>query len=193
MNQLFCILPNSAEVELPTAEQIADRTAALLIVAASAEGVPPEELEKVLSATRFPKSVFSPRELRFISTPVEDRLEEERWHLDMMFECVPVFLWALQVWDDLPPMSRFVSVTEELDEAFPMFVEGDRSLFSLRPTAEILDFADYMFCMMWAVHEFQARPYLFPDDVKPEIVAYRDRALRWLVFQEPWDEVSQNT
>src|SRR5262249_25200874 len=110
------------------------------------------------------------------------------------YECVHVFLWALQARENIVDPNQICPVTEDvtvIKKAGPVsFVRQAK----LRPGAEILDMADLYYRLHWAAIELRINGDK-SEKIDEEIIQERHRALNWLIRykNQPWDDVQTDT
>src|SRR6185436_20065830 len=103
-------------------------------------------------------------------------------------------LWALGRAEDEMRWPRALCKPQELADA--MFAAGPRLVgeAALRPAAEIVDAADFVYRLHWVVRDNWLHKLPAVDGVQAGSVQERHRALNWLVgYGEEWDDVSTDT
>jgi hypothetical protein len=198
------------EVRIQPPDEVARRAMVLWAVELRAEGVPQDEMLKLIEQLDLWKSV-SPAEKAFLenTSPSPEECQRLVWRLESIW----VLMWALGYieklgWPsgmcDVPMLAGLVS-PREADTAF---VTSAR----LRPASEILDAQDLTMRIHWAIRD----AYLHQGGMIPEdldwaqngdhvpatmsaavgVVEQRHHTLNWLVnFLDPenWDRVDTPT
>ena len=185
----------SVEVRLRPPAEVAERAAALFLVALRGESLAGQDaLEVPELRKRFPTAFagLSPQEASFIeqSSPEQQEVINAVWR----YEALALCLWALGRLPDLPPPKGVCDVAT----VAKVMLEDSLELApgaSLRPTAEILDALDLHYRLHWAVREAGVQEQPPPAELEPGVVVERHYALNWLVrFQgADWDDVDTPT
>lgn len=183
------------EVVLRSPVEIADRISSLTAVAARAESLRAgNELTIDALRERLPHAfvALSPAERTFLDTAAPD--EQTLINFVWRYECVPVLLWAIDrhetlayptVICDVPRVTRTV-----LDTHYDELAEGSQ----LREVAEILDEADFLYRLHWAVVNARVSDSEAPEGVQGSIVIERRCAFEWLIDPDTeWDDINPST
>ena len=185
------VVEEETTLKFRTAEVVAKRCLATILCAAKGETNDQalvDELVKEYAASNF----FSPAEQRFIDNlePPQQELIDYRWR----YECVHVFLWALNARENLVAPNEICPVSDDAK----IVRKAGRANFvgeaKLRPASEILDMADLYYHLHWAVIELRIKGKK-SDLVDEEIIRERHRALNWLIryLNQEWDDVTTDT
>jgi hypothetical protein len=198
------VVESEAEAKIRSKEEVARRAMALLLVAASGEGLG-QDL-RAGGAVRRPQDVLGHvierYGLRDAFTPEEKALlkGKRRSPQDVIGatwrnESAWVLLWALGYVEELGrpdhtcDVARAVRTMQERTAA--EFVAGAR----LRPAREILDQADLIYRYHWATTDARINGREPPAGLDPSVVYERHYALNWLIgyMDQEWDEVTTDT
>lgn len=137
-------------------------------------------------------SYFSPQERQFISeaSPSKQNLIDFAWR----YECVHVFLWALQERDALSKPNEICPVSDDMAAIKKAGPEKFVAKAKLRPLPEILDMADFYYRLHWSAIELRLKGQSSPT-IDEGIIRERHRALNWLIryFNQEWDDVATDT
>lgn len=136
---------------------------------------------------------FSHDERSFIHT--KNSTYEDAVRFSWRYECVNVLLWALQIFDQLPPPYEVADV-DRIAEVMKSL--GTRELITqsrLRDQEELLDQTDLAFRYHWAVVEARLSGMALRADLIPSVVVERHYALNWLtpIEETSWDDVDTST
>ncbi len=185
----------SVEVRLRSPTEVAERAAALFLVALRGESLAGQHAIEVSELRkRFPSAFagLSPQEASFIgqSSPEQQEVVNAVWR----YEALALFLWALGRLPDLPQPKGLCDASA----VAKVTLEADLKLAagaSLRASAEILDALDLHYRLHWAVREAGVQDQPPPAELEPGVVVERHHALNWLVrFQDAnWDDVDTPT
>jgi hypothetical protein len=188
-------LPADPEVRLPAIGDIIDRMASLLAVAVRSESVRADEPMSVdeIAAT-LPRAVraLTPIESAFLDNaePNDQRLTNMLWR----YECVPVLLWTLGLQLELPPPNGICDVPQVTAAVLTTNLDDLEARGWRRDVGEILDQADLMYRLHWALRNAQLTGQQPPDGIDASVVIERRWALHWLLDPSmPWDEISLDT
>ncbi len=172
--------------------QVATRAMALCLVAAKAEGLEQEIIDRLITEYDL-ASEFTPNEKEFIGNP--EPTEHERIQFLWRYECYWVLLWSLGYVDTLERPDTICDV----EQAVSILVDKGRNGFlenaRLRPQSEILDAADLIYRYHWAVVDARINNREGPAGLDAGIVMERHYALNWLIgyMDQEWDDVSTDT
>ncbi|MEM1207162.1 MAG: DUF4272 domain-containing protein, partial [Acidobacteriota bacterium] len=198
------------EARLREPRDVARRVLVLLVVALRAEGLPMEQLERVLKNEHYDlDGTLSPEEKDFLAAEEPDPSEAQM--LVWRYESIQALLWALGHVPELPwpsamaDMERLMPLLQQLSKE-PEFAEQT----VMRPKGEILDALDLTFRQHWAVRQSFLQQQAIPADFDwtsdapripvqqspaAGILFERHRALNWLVRfgGASWDDVDTPT
>ena len=132
-------------------------------------------------------------ERAFLADPDPD--PDFRRDITWRYEGVFVLLWAVGLYDEMLPEDEIVDVAAMGSILRDLGAEGLFAAARLRPQAEILDMADYMYRLNWAVTDARLKGDDLPEGTDISIMHERCRALNWLYGYagQGWDEVSADT
>jgi hypothetical protein len=149
---------------------------------------------KQLMAEFGAEPLLTPGERKFLDEQLDDR--RQRIQFSWQYERAWVLLWALGYVD------RLDYPTDECDVGFLKQVLTSRNLEQIvagakpRTPAEILDEADLIYRLHWAVVEARVTPKTkVPEEVEKGVVQERHHALNWLIgyLGQDWDDVTTDT
>lgn len=192
------VLEDSQEAQLRSPVDVAERAVCLMAVALKAEVFNEGDvvewhpvLEDII-ATFSLAEVLSPAERDFAYDMAPDRNTAVQfiWR----YESLTALLWALGHIDSLDYPSGICDVPSVVGIIKELGPHGLRFDANLRPIGEILDQADFLYRMHWAVRQAQLDGTSVPG-VEAGVVVERRYALNWLLANrnEAWDDVSMHT
>ncbi len=185
-------LPADPEVRLPAVGDIVDRMASLLAVAVRSESIRANEpMGSADIAATLPRAMRAPTPLEdaFLNQdrPDDQRLANMLWR----YECVPVFLWTLGLQLELTPPNRRCDISQVTAAVLTSNLDDVEDRGWRRDVGEILDQADLMYRLHWALRDAQLTGQRPPENVEASVVLERRWALQWLLDPTvPWDELS---
>lgn len=180
------------EAVFRTKEEVCERAMCLLLVAAYAEGLEKEAVEKKTQEFQV-GNCFTDDEKAFLAMEKFDGLTKAKflWR----YESLWVLLWALSYVDELDFPTGICDV--------PFCVRtisgrGREKFFEeakLRSKAEILEQADFIYRLHWATTDARINGREMPAGLNDDTVFERHYALNWLIgyMGEDWDDVSTDT
>ena len=181
---------SEAEVELPGADQVAQRLAALTIVAVKGEGLDAESVDAIVDE-RGMHGWFSPKEAAFVADRAPS--ERDRIRFSWNYEAAWTLYWALNFLEGQLGMPRAVCDV-------PLLVRTvrdtpDLAINGLRRVGHVLTEADLAYRCHWAVRDAMINGKPIPGGLNPGVVAERHRTLNWLIRhrEEAWDDVDTPT
>ncbi len=123
-------------------------------------------------------------------------IEELRELIDYTwrYECVHVFMWALNYNQELKPPNTICDVAADVSHIRETGPERFVSSARIRPMNEILDMADLYYHLHWAAIELRIHGKK-SESLDEGIIRERHRALNWLIryMDQEWDEISTDT
>lgn len=139
---------------------------------------------------------LTPAERSFVDSPDPDTAQQLSWRL----EAAATLFWALGWLDgplsmsDLVDPERMVRAVAALGEPPSAAVEAAE----LRPTHELLDLLDRVFCRRWIAVDARVNDKPIPTSLNPSVLLERHHALNWLTHQNnerrvAWDDVETPT
>jgi hypothetical protein len=174
---------------LRPADEIILRAACLYAVAVAASGnavKPGDEFVELWNA----RASLTPNERKFLqASPFSDAAREEfSWKIEAAYP----LLWALG-WVEAPIWPSYTVDPKWLD---PIFQAGPgHYAVELASTDAVLDQADLVYRMHWALDEARSGRPAKTGDLNPGVVAERHRAMNWLIRYDDadWDNVATDT
>lgn len=193
MNPRLPVIEGEGETEIRSGEMIAWRAFALMLVALKGEGLEQSILERIHADFGL-EGRLSPEEQAFFEAAEPD--QQSRVNFAWRYESLFVMLWALGYADELGYPGGICDV----QAAVVLLREsgGAKALLTnanLRSKKEILDEADRIYRLHWAVRDARLRGEGAPADLDAGVVYERHYALNWLIgyFEADWDDVSTDT
>lgn len=178
------------QIKLKSKEAILDRIYALTIITARAEGVPLEQLQKVIADKEI--TLFSPYENHVLSNEIPaDELSVLTWRYESLF----LLCWAVNKIETLPYPSDMCPV----DEFLGVILKQSRTEFnngaSLRTKKEIVAVLDLIYRMNWACVDARINNEPVSGNLHPGIVYERHYTLNWLTNHrnQTWDDITTDT
>ncbi|MBQ7776722.1 MAG: DUF4272 domain-containing protein [Lachnospiraceae bacterium] len=183
-----------------TAEEIAGRAAALLIVALYSEGILGDKMS-IADSREFIKPIiadfnadkyFSPAEKAYLED--DHSTEQQQIQFAWQYEPLMVMLWALGYEKELFYPDRIcdvpgiVRIMKEHGSIEALVADA-----KLRSHEELLDEADLIYRMDWACVDTRIHGLPAPAGMDGGVVMERHKSLNWLILEEDWDEVDTNT
>lgn len=194
-------LPPAERVQLRGREEIAERAVTLLLliqyacdVAQQNEILESRALVQDLLAKYGVNQKLTQREWYFLTNP--QPAVQEAIQLSWQYEAYWVLLWALGIVEKLEFPDRICDCALAIQavaecEDFSQFLAKAK----LRPAAEILDQADFIYRCDWACVYARINRQEPAAGLNPGVVLERHRALNWLIRHRDaeWDDVSMDT
>ena len=190
INPHLPFIESEGEIEPRSAREVAERLAALTIVAMKGEGMPAEQVDEVVSQ-RVARAFFTPNELAFINDRAPDL--HARTQFSWRYEAAWVLLWALNLVEGTLGQPRDICDVGFLVET--VRDTGDLAARGLRPMNDILNETDLIYRYHWAVTQARLDGEPPPAGLDPGVTMERHHALNWLVryFDADWDDVTTDT
>lgn len=192
INQYLPAIEGESEARRRTAEELVDRTLALLLVAGRSEGMERAATETLVRELGIERAL-SPAERAFIASDKPD--EHASMQFSWRYEAAVPLLWALGFVDTLDK-----PVAPRDAEGIVRMVAGRSraellAAARLRPLPRILDEADLIYRYHWAVREAERLEQEIPAGLNRDVVMERHHALNWLIgyMDQDWDDVSTHT
>jgi len=184
------LLPNSAESPRRTTDEVVERALALMIVAVMGESGDKEFIVELTERFQA-ESYFTPDERAFINDPVDQQRGQMSWR----YEAVHVLMWALGFLDELGSEGQITDVPGLATMFRELGAEGLRAQAELRPQSAILDAADWIYRLDWAVVNARVNGTEPPEGIMPGVVYERHYTLNWLIgyLDQEWDDISTDT
>jgi len=187
------------EARIRPQDEVANRALALMFIAVKAEmardgswatnGVYVNEFIDEYGAREW----LTPREQQFLANPTADA-QTNTQHV-WGYESFWTLLWALGLLDELSWPTGICDVGYACDIVRSQTPQEFRAAAKLRPTPELLDEADHIYRLHWAVRQSRTNQTFSMPDVEPGVVMERHRTLNWLrtYSDQDWDLVSTDT
>jgi hypothetical protein len=185
-------IETTAEALKRSKEEVALRALCLIFVAAKAEGLEDEVVERVLKSYEL-RPHLTPKELAFVldNSPSQHDRVQFIWR----YEAASTLLWALgfvaQLGKPVQPCDAEFAVSTMTGTTTSQFIEDSE----LRPIADILDQVDLIYRYHWATRNAHLKGQQIPADLNPDVTDERHYALNWLIgyLEQAWDDVSTDT
>lgn len=190
--QQLPVIEDSHEAAKRSREEIAHRTIALCLVAVKGEGLEQSTVQQLV-AKYGADAYFTPAEKRFIADL--NPSQHDRVQFAWRYEGYWVMLWALGYLPSLEDPGKICDVPRALDFlrgcSTAEFVAGAQP----RELSEILDEADLIFRLDWAVVDARLRNLPAPAGLDAGVVVERHHALNWLIgyMGQEWDDITTDT
>ena len=177
---------------LRTKDEIVDRAISLCYIELKSEGLESSHLEsfdkKYNVATKLTDSekYFAANE-----NPTEQEMAQANWRA----ESYHTLLWALGFIETLTYPNEICNIGDDVKHLFSKTEQEFRDAARLRTKEEILDQADLILRLDWAVVNARVKREPAPGGLDSSIVYERHYALKWLInYQnQDWDYVTTNT
>ncbi|WP_371226111.1 DUF4272 domain-containing protein [Roseovarius sp. 2305UL8-3] len=186
------VIAAEAQTTRRSSDEVAERAMALMIAAVKGETMDQDLIEAIIvqyGAIEY----FTAQELAFISDSAP--AEQTRVQMTWRYESVAVLLWALGFIDQLPPPDTIIDAAMLGDTFRQLGPDGLRQEARLRPQSEILDQADLIYRLHWAVVAARVANQPAPEGLHPGIIYERHYALNWLYgyMGLDWDNMRTDT
>ena len=186
------VIVSESEIELRSKVEICERAMALCLVAAYAEGLEKEFIDKKINEFQI-ANCFSPKEKYFLALPSFDTTIKAQflWR----YESLWVLLWSLGYVKNLETPTKICDVPFSVktinDKGRESFIQNA----NLRSKTEILDQADLIYRYHWATTEARIKNNPMPGNLDNSVVYERHYALNWLIStkNQAWDDISTDT
>ena len=193
VNQHLPPIQGEEETELRTPEEIAGRSLGLTLVALKGEGLEQEIVERVYRDLGL-EGLLTPKEIAFYQDAEPE--QQDRINFVWRYESLFVLLWSLGFADELGypgSICDVQAVVKAVQSAGG--VAGLLAKANPRSKTEILDEADRIYRLHWAVVDARLRGQSAPADLEAGVVYERHYALNWLIgYQgDAWDDISTDT
>ncbi|NJM82770.1 MAG: DUF4272 domain-containing protein [Tabrizicola sp.] len=172
--------------------EVAERMIALAIVAVKGETA--DHAMGLSLIEQFGAAEFlTPDEAAFMADP--EPSDFDRIQFSWRYEGVWMLLWALSLIDDPGPPSDIADVPRLAELLRDLGTEGVMAKARLRPQPELLDAADLIYRMHWAVRQAELDGQPPPPGLDPGVVLERHYTLNWLIGYsgQAWDDISTDT
>jgi len=193
------VLEDSTEAVLRTVDEIADRAVCLMAVSIKAEVFNEGDvvewhptLLSIIDSYGIAR-VLSPNERAFADNLAPD--QQTATQFIWRYEALTALLWALGFLDQLDYPSAICDVPKVVGIVKEHGPEGLKSNARPRTVHEVLDQADFIYRLHWAVRQAQLGQGSPVAGTEPGVVMERHHSLHWLLESrnEDWDCVSTST
>lgn len=179
--------------EIRSPKTIAQRCLALTLVSLKGEGLEQEVVERVYADLGL-EGLLSPMERSFYESP--EPSQQDKVNFVWRYESLFVLLWALGYTDDLGYPGSICDV-----QAVVKLVHSKQGVAGLlegsapKSKEEVLEEADRIYRLHWAVVDARLRGQKAPADLEAGVVYERHYALNWLIGYQgvEWDDISTDT
>lgn len=191
VNPHLPVIESEAETSLRSAQEVAGRLLALVIVAAKGEGLEPEHVGAFM-AKRGILPLLTPKERAFIEDPAPSR--HECVQFSWRYEAAWVLFWALG-WVERGTLGLPRATCDVAGMVATVRDTDDLAARGLRRTNDVLNEADLIYRCDWAVVQASIDGEEPSGGLHPGVTRERHRALNWLIRYEDadWDEVPTDT
>jgi len=190
-NTLPCI-ESETVTKIRTKDEVVKRALALVYLGAKSEGVEKGVLNRIDSIYQIREN-FSAQELKYVDNqaPTQQETVNASWR----YESLHVMLWALGYVDELKYPSEACDVATDVGFIVPRNLEEFTNDAKLRSKKEILDQADLIYRLHWAVVDARIKSGEPPGNLHPSVAYERHYALNWLMnyMNQDWDDISTDT
>ena len=193
MNAFLPAIEDAAGANVRSKEEVVWRALSLALVALKGEGLEQVMLKQIYERFEL-AGRLSPMEQEFYEA--EEPEEQSRINFAWRYEALFVMLWALGHADELGypgGVCDVPAVVELIRKSGGHAGLVERS--ELRSDKELLDEADRIYRLHWAVVDARLRGEDAPADLEAGVVFERHYALNWLIGYQgaDWDDVSTDT
>ena len=187
------VIEDTGSVKIRPPKEIAQRLVSCTICAVGGE-TGDRALVRRLLVDFQAEDLLSPNEKAFIETKID--VQQDRLQFSWQYERSWVLLWALGYIEKLEYPPKICEVPKLVD-----LIKG-RSIAQIvreanpRSRREILDEADLIYRLHWAVVEQRVNGKIeVPREVEKGVVQERHAALNWLIgyMGQTWDDISTDT
>ena len=186
------VIETAAQAKPRTANEVARRAIALLLVANKGE-LNDQAFVEIFIGVFSASDDFTPKELAFIRNGNTTQIE--RTQFLWRYESLNVLLWAIGLVDKLDRADAIIDVPK----AVTIFRENGRDGLlekaKMRPIKEILDQSDLIYRMHWAVRDAGINGRPAPAGLDRSVVYERHYAFNWLIgyLGQHWDDITTDT
>lgn len=185
-------IESEEETTLRTKEEIVNRAIALCYMGLWSEDQKNEGL-KTFEDRYDVLEHLSPDELMALKSeiPTRQQVADANWRYESLF----VLLWSLSLIEKLPFPATLCDLQKTVGIIFENSREDLLQKSTVRGKDEILDLADLIYRMHWAIRNARVNDAEPPKDLNRSVVYERHYSLNWLInyMDEDWDEISTDT
>ena len=189
------ILPPSEDITesyCRTASEVATRTIILHSIVAAGSGIDRERITGWLQDQNLWEQV-SPRERSILQSP--KRFREDRSGVQWLQEAQWALLWTIQKVKGLGLPTKTCNNVKLVDEIMPVLGGNDFDAFidaaEFRPSAEISAENNRISRLYYYTRQAVDKKEM-PDDLIYAVLYNRYYAFRWLISNDPWDDVDMS-
>lgn len=125
----------------------------------------------------------------------KDLTDAEKIKISWSAEAIWLLLWAIEKADELDFPEAEVNVPDILSR-LPALMTSTKNFVeqaTIRKTPDLLDAADLLYRLHWAVRNSQLNNLELPQ-LNPGVISERHYAINWVIYRaDKWDEVSTDT
>jgi|GEM_PF-705377 len=191
------MLVGEDEAQVRSQEEVISRAVCLMAVGIKAEVVRDGDwlsfapvLDEVIDGYGV-RAALSPAELLFLDDPTPSA--QTNTQFGWRYEGLSTLLWALGFTDELSWPVDICNVAGDCAMVKELGPEGLATQANLRSAAEILEEADHIYRLHWAVRQARHNQTFPAPAVEPGIVIERHHTLNWLIGTDGWDAVDTST
>lgn len=185
-------IEDSQTATLRSPREIAERIIGCTICAVTGETGDPK-LTAQLVRDFDASDLLTPKEREFIDDKLGDKTQ--RIQFSWRYERVWVLLWALGYVAELKYPDAICDVPQLAAIVREKTVASLAAEAKPRSFAEVLDAADLIYRLNWAVVNARLKEQKAPGNLEPGVVLERHAALNWLIgyMGQSWDEITTDT
>ena len=187
------VIEDSETSSIRTKKEIVERVIGCTIAAVAGE-TGDQALVKQLIEDFSAKTYITPEEKEFIEEKIES--QQERVQFSWQYERIWVLLWALGYIESLDYPTSICDVPRLVEHIKGKSVDELVASAKMRSAREILDEADFIYRLHWAVvSERVSGNFKLSDDIERGVVMERHAALNWLIryMDQSWDDITTDT
>ena len=193
-NPLLSIIDEEEDANIRSAADIAARIVVLLYLNAFAGSEKDKDrIIQFLKDAELWDSVSADEQELFAQ---EKLLPHQVITITWRAEDIWLLLWCINKVDTMALPAKLCDMNAILDLLPDFFAPVDDFIntATIRSTSDILDMADLMYRMHWAVRDAELKKKRIPANLDPGIVYERHYAINWVIYYEDdWDDVSADT
>lgn len=181
-----------AQTKIRSKDEIINRALALCYLGVKSEGLAQEQLDGFNEKFKI-SNHFSPAELKYVQA--ESPTQQQQLNANWRYESLHVLLWALGYIDELVYAAEVCDVSHDVGtiakKSREEFIKGAQ----LRSKKEVLDQADLIYRLHWAIVDARVNGKEAPAKLNASVVYERHYVLNWLInyMNQDWDDISTDT
>ena len=187
------VIEDSEEANIRTVKEIAERLVGCTICAVGGETGDKEFVTQLIDGFGA-KGLLTPEETDFVENGLGD--QSKRSQFSWRYERSWVLLWALGHIEELDYQPSICDVPKLAGFLRDKSVQDLIEISKPRSKKEILDEADLIYRLHWAVTEERVNgSFELPSEIEKGVVLERHSALNWLIgyMDQSWDEITTDT